>query len=234
MGLFRPKRKEVAETRTALQEAADGHRSGAIEKVIDTVLAVGIDGRGPLKSASAFAESARRGTRDVDAAIKKILKTSTRRGAAGGFVTGLGGFVTMPVALPANVLEFYVQAVRMIAAVAHLRGYDLTDDRVRTAILLTLTGSDADDVLKKAGVTAPGGQLASFALRRLPPAALMIVNKAVGFRLLRGVGEKFLTRLGKGVPFVGGFLGAGLDAWMMSRIGRSAKKEFPPIETVRA
>ncbi len=46
-------------------------------------------------------------------------------GVVGGFVTGLGGFVTMPVALPVNIAEFYVQATRMVGAIATLRGYDV-------------------------------------------------------------------------------------------------------------
>jgi hypothetical protein len=30
----------------------------------------------------------------------------------------VGGFITLPVALPVNVLEFYVQATRMVGAIA--------------------------------------------------------------------------------------------------------------------
>ena len=36
-------------------------------------------------------------------------------GAASGFVTSLGGFITVPVALPLNVLGFYLIATRMTA-----------------------------------------------------------------------------------------------------------------------
>jgi hypothetical protein len=151
------------------------------------------------------------------------------RGAAGGFLTGLGGFVTMPVALPANILEFYVQATRMVGAIASLRGYDITDERIRTAVLLTLVGSKSDDVLKKAGMSTGGGRVASMALKNLPPAALMVVNKAVGFNLMRGVGGKLLTRLGRGLPVAGGFVGGGLDAYMMKKIADQAMKEFPTV-----
>ena len=114
----------------------------------------------------------------------------------------------MPIALPANVLEFYVQATRMVGAIATLRGYDIKDPRIRTAVLLTLVGSKSDDVLKKAGMATGGGRVTSLALRNMPPAALMVVNKAVGFNLMRGVGTKVLGRLGRGVPVAGGFFGA--------------------------
>ena len=70
----------------------------------------------------------------------------------------------MPIALPANVLEFYVQATRMVGAIATLRGYDVQDPRIRTAVLLTLVGSKSDDVLKKAGMATGGGRVTSLAL----------------------------------------------------------------------
>jgi hypothetical protein len=71
-------------------------------------------------------------------------------------VTGLGGFVTMPVALPVNIAEFYIQATRMVGGIATLRGYDLADPQVRTAVMLTLVGARADEVLAKAGLSTGG------------------------------------------------------------------------------
>lgn len=234
MGLldaFRPKQDDVRNTRAALDEAAEERPSNAIDKVIATIVDVGIDGKGPFKSARQVAERAlTKQDGRPEAAIDAIVGSSRLTGAVGGFVTGLGGFITMPVALPANVLEFYVQATRMVAAIASLRGYDVDEPRIRTAVLLTLVGSDAQDVLKKAGVNVAGGALTSFALERLPRAALMMVNKAVGFRLLRGIAERFLTRLGRMVPLVGGLIGAGLDGWMMHRIAVAAKREFPTVQ----
>ena len=56
-----------------------------------------------------------------------------------------------------------------------------------------------------------------------------IVNKAIGFRLLRGVGEKAFAKLGRGVPLLGGFVGGGVDVWMMKRIADHAMGEFPQV-----
>ena len=41
-----------------------------------------------------------------------------------------------------------------MAAVAHLRGYDLADDEVRNVVLLTLLGSGGTEVLRGVVVTA--------------------------------------------------------------------------------
>jgi hypothetical protein len=56
----------------------------------------------------------------------------------------------------------------------------------------------------------------------------MVVNKAVAFRLLSTVGRKTLTRFGRGVPVIGGVIGAGLDGYLLNRIADHARHEFPP------
>jgi len=190
---------------------------------------VGIDGAGPLKSAKEMAAWARDDTRSTEAAVRKIARQTVARGAVGGFVTSLGGFVTMPVALPVNVVEFYVQATRMVATIAALRGYDPDDPQVRSAILLALVGSDADEVLSKAGLSTGGGRMVSLASRQLPPAGLLILNKAIAFKLIRGIGEKAFSKLGRGVPLLGGVVGGTIDTWMMKRIADHAMGEFPQL-----
>ncbi|SEC07899.1 EcsC protein family protein [Nocardioides exalbidus] len=218
--------------RSAL-EAADDPRPdpGTVDKLVDLLIDVGIKGRGPLSPVTAVADQAlAKAGGDREKAIAALARRSTLTGGVGGFVTGLGGFVTMPVSLPVNVAEFYLQAVRLVGAVATLRGYDVHEPRVRTAILLTLVGSDADDVLKKTGMSSATGAVTSYALKGLPPAALMVVNKAVGFRLLRGVSEKVLARFGRGIPLAGGVVGGGVDGWMMKKIADQAMEEFPQVE----
>jgi hypothetical protein len=237
MGLtdfFKPKRDQVAKTRSALEAANDpavdeSAGSQAISKIVTTLLDIGLDGRGPFDSAAQVAEEALREKGTAEEAINAIARATMLRGGIGGFVTGVGGFVTMPIALPANVFEFYVQATRMVGSIATLRGYDVEDERIRTAVLLTLVGSKSEDVLKKAGIATGGGRLATFALRGMPPAVLMVVNKAVGFNLMRGVGSKALGKLGRGVPVAGGFVGGGIDAYMMKKIADHAMREFPAV-----
>jgi hypothetical protein len=228
--IFRSSRSSARADRPALEAALDGPPdTGAVSRLIQVLMDVGLDGAGPLRSASQMADRARRTTRTPQAAVAKVARRHVIGAAAGGFVTGIGGFVTMPVALPVNLLEFYVQATRMVGAIAILRGYDLRVPQVRTAVLLTLVGSHADDILAKAGMTAGGGPVAGLAARGLPPTALPMLNKAVGFRLMRGVGEKAFSRLGRGVPVAGGVIGGGIDVWMMKRIADHAMEQFPPL-----
>ncbi|HRW17926.1 MAG TPA: EcsC family protein [Dermatophilaceae bacterium] len=224
----------VARRRSALEQAGEQQQEGGLAgmatDLVERLLDAGIDGRGPFDSAADVARKARDGSSSDEAAIDAIVRKHLATAAAGGFVTGLGGFITMPIALPVNVVEFYLVATRMVAAIAQLRGYDLAQPQIRTAVLLTLVGADADDLLKKAGVVGglgAGGRITNLAVQRLPGPALMVINKAIGFRLVSRAGRGVLSRLGKGVPFAGGIIGAGLDGYLIKRIGDNAKAEFP-------
>lgn len=222
----------AGEPGSALERAREGGSvggmfSGAVAGLVESLLDAGIDGKGPFDSAQKMADVKRAEKPDAEEAIDAVVRTHLRLAAAGGFVTGLGGFITLPVALPANVVEFYVVATRMVASIASLRGYDIKQPEIRSAVLLTLVGADADDLLKKAGVV-PMSRLSNLAAQRLPGPALMVVNKAVGFRLVATAGKKTLTRFGKGVPVIGGVIGAGLDGYLLKRIADHARHEFPP------
>ncbi len=60
---------------------------------------------------------------------------------ASGFVTGLGGFATMAVAVPADVVGLYTISARLVGAIACLRGHDVYSDEVRSLILVSLLGA---------------------------------------------------------------------------------------------
>ena len=207
--------------------ADDGATAGAGTRLIERLMDFGIDGRGRFDSAQKIADVAIARHQETERAVDAIIRAHLLRGAAGGFITGVGGFVTLPIALPANVLGFYLVATRMVAGIASVRGYDIRQPEVRSAILLALVGADSDDLLKKAGYSGTGG-LANLAAQRLPGPALMVLNKGIGFRLLSRVGKKSLYRFGRFVPLIGGVVGAGVDTFLLTQIANHARREFPP------
>ncbi len=213
----------------------EGGLSGAATKLIERLLDVGIDGKGPFDSAEKVAADAlaQAGGR-ADQAIKIVQRDHKQLAGVGGFVTGLGGFFTMPVSLPANLLTFFIFGTRMTAATAKIRGYDINQPEIRSAILLALVGADSDDILKKAGLQLSSGRIVSLATDRLPAPALMVLNKAIGFRLLGRLGQGTFAKLGRGVPVAGGLVGGGVDIYMLGKIAQQALKEFPPVTTVTA
>ena len=127
------------------------------ERLVAQVVEFGIRGVGPLSTAVQTAEEHLiTAGGDREEAVQRLIATHVRLAAATGFVTGLGGFITMPISLPANVLGFYLVATRMTAAIASLRGYDIKQQQIRSAVLLTLVGADADDLLAEDVAALPG------------------------------------------------------------------------------
>ena len=46
---------------------------------------------------------------------------------------------------------------------------------------------------------------------------------------LSTAGRSTLMRFGKGLPIAGGFVGAGLDTYLIRRIADAARREFPAV-----
>lgn len=191
------------------------------------LLHLGVAGVGPLPSAHETADRAlAKANDDKDTAVKSIVAAHRKLAAAEGFATGVGGFFTLAVAVPANIAGFYLVAAHMSASIAALNGYDNQRDEVQTAVLLTLVGVDADEILAKAGVRRT--PMSSLATERLPGPAVMVINKAIGFRLLGQLGGRAFTQFGRAVPLVGGAFGGAMDVYLLNQIAKNAISEFPP------
>lgn len=160
-----------------------------------------------------------------DKSIDSLIRWQNTKSVTSGFITGLGGLITLPVAIPANIASVTYVQIRMIAAIAHMKGYDLKDDQVKTFVFVCLTGQSASDILKQAGIKA-GTAITKQAIKKLPGEIIKSINKAVGFRLVTKFGEKGVVNLGKAVPLVGGVIGGTVDGVGTNMIGKTAKKLF--------
>jgi EcsC protein family len=160
--------------------------------------------------------------------IDHLINWQVAKAGAAGFVTGVGGMLTLPVAIPANLAGVLYIQIRMIGAVAHLRGYDVRSDQVRTLVVACLAGSAALDILKGVGINI-GTRMTRQMVLRISGEVLKRVNQAVGFRLVTKTGSKGAVNLLKGVPFVGGVVGGTFDAAATKVIGRTAKQVFAPL-----
>lgn len=164
----------------------------------------------------------------VDQANSLIRWQNTKAGTS-GFITGLGGVLTLPIAIPANITSVLYIQIRMIAAIAHMGGYDLRNDQVKTMVYTCLCGNAASEVLKAAGVKI-GTKLTEQAIRNISGAVLTKINQAVGFRLLTKFGSKGAINLVKLIPVAGGIIGGTFDSITTNIIGNVARATF--IESV--
>lgn len=216
------------------RRALSGERSGpgnALERLVETFRDIGLDGKLTYSSAQVAAERAQRGRarRRPEKAVRRVIRRHRRGVTAGGFLTGLGGVFTLPLLLPTNVAEFYIQATRMVGAIAVVRGYDLDDEEVRVRVLATLLGEESGDVLRNIGLSPVAGAAARGVAGRLPASPHSAVVSAVGGRLIRRFGLRSARLFGKAIPGLGGVLGALSDRKQLNRIAEAARKGFPQV-----
>jgi uncharacterized protein (DUF697 family) len=196
--------------------------------VLRRVLEVAIDGVGRVPSAQQVAAKAmERHVGEVDAAIESIVDSHVRLASAQGFVTNLGGLALIPVSLPANLTGVAVVQVRMVAAIAHLRGYDLQDNRVRTALVMCLLGGEqiARALLDGKLPTAPVFD---------PDLDRRVAEEVVSDLIARIGGKNLALMITKRVPLVGGGIGAAVDGYATHQIGKYAKGELARRRALQA
>lgn len=196
-----------------------------VGKLLDWAYEKSINGIPGTDTAYEMAENFLSKHDSLDKAINSLVRWQNTKSATSGFLMGLGGLITLPVAIPANIASVTYVQIRMIAAIAHMRGYDLKDDQVKTFVFVCLTGQSASDILKQAGIKA-GTAITKQAIKKIPGEIIKSINKAVGFRLITKFGEKGVVNLGKAVPLVGGFIGGTVDGIGTNIIGKTAKKVF--------
>ncbi|WP_413772532.1 EcsC family protein [Acinetobacter sp. Leaf130] len=160
--------------------------------------------------------------------VNSLIRWQNTKAGTSGFITGLGGIITLPVAIPANVASVMYVQIRMIAAIAHMGGHNLNDDRVRSLVFVCLTGNAAKDILKDVGIVV-GKKLAENAIKNISGKTITAINKKVGFRLLTKFGEKGAINLGKTIPLFGGIVGATFDSITTNTIGNIARDTFITI-----
>lgn len=208
-----------------ITELAPGLTSTFVRQALDRA----INGVGPLPPAADAADkqlTEQRG--DVDKAIHEVIENHVRYAGAQGFVTNLGGLVTAAFTIPTNITGLTLIQCRMIAGIAHLRGYDLDDPRVRNAILVSILGEDAvNDLVKKKKLPAPPMALAT-APRHDVRLDEVISAEVASDLISRVAGKRLATTVGRRVPVVGGLVGAGADGFGTWKIGRYADRELLP------
>lgn len=203
-----------------------GMTHDAIMKVLDWSYDKAVNGGIPgVDTAEELAESYSSKGGSLDSQVRSLIRWQNTKSATSGFLTGLGGVITLPVAIPANITSVILVQMRMVAAIAHMGGYDLKDDQVKSFVYVCLVGNGAKDVLKNTGVQF-GRKLAISGIKKIPGEVIIKINQRVGFRLLTKFGEKGVINLGKMVPLLGGGIGGTIDLIATNTIGKVANQLF--------
>lgn len=214
--------REVGKAIATLPQRAMPTAGSWLKRLID----VAVEGIDPLPGVRVSAGRSLQKRGDADLAIDALVAQHIAMASAQGFVTNVGGLLTAIVSMPANLTGVIVVQIRMVACIAHLRGYDINDSRVRTAMTMCLLG---DENLAQA--------IASGALPTTPLAVATApvfdagldqrVSEQAAAALLTNLGGKHLTAFaGRRIPLVGGGVGAVFDGYSTHRVGVCAKNHL--------
>ena len=161
----------------------------------------------------------------VEDAAKDMINKQVIKCTTSGFITNLGGIITLPVTIPANVGSVMYVQMRMIACAAYMAGYDVHTDQVQTLVYACLAGVSVMEVAKKAGIKIGQKGLENL-IDKIPGKVLIAINQKVGFRMLTKFGETGAINIGKAIPVVGGVIGGGFDFIDTKFIGNRAYNQF--------
>ena len=166
---------------------------------------------------------------EVEDAVQRSIRLHRRWATTSGGATGVGGFLVLPATLTAGMASAYVINARMIGTIAHLRGYDLDSEEVRTVVHAALFGAAgagaAQKVSKEIGEKALRAQVG----KRVSGKALTKINQRVGFRFITKAGEKGVVNMTRLVPLVGAPIGATAENLTTRAVSRYALRSFPPL-----
>lgn len=204
-------------------DRAPGMASNFVRQAFDRA----VDGAGPLSGAAEAADKRlEEHNGDIAKAIDSLIDSHVRLATAQGFVTNLGGLVTVAVMIPANISGLALLQCHMVAGIAHLQGYDLSDPRVRNAVLACMLGEDTVKGLIKnkklpstpmAVATAPG-----YDAELDQRIATEVATELIG----RVAGKRTVTFIARRAPLIGGGVGAVSDGFRTYQVGKFAAKEL--------
>lgn len=215
--------KEAAEKAKGFEIPIDEESAG---KVLDAIYKSALNGVPKVsRSVDQMVDDYMSKAKSPDEAAKALAKWQVMKCGTSGFVAGLGGLITLPVAIPANISSVMYVQMRMIACIAKMGGYDVTSDQVQTMVYMCLTGTTASDLVKM-GLIKTGTKSLEAAIKKIPGAALVKINQKIGFRFITKFGEKGIINLGKMLPLVGGVIGGGMDVASTSIIAKNAVRMF--------
>ena len=146
-----------------------------------------------------------------------------------GFVTSVGGWLTMPVTLPANLAGVALLQLHLGQTIAALAGHDPSAPAVRDRVIACLLGdgtaeptrTEAEETVDRVGV-----KLAERALRTLAGQVARTTGRAaVG--TAKWLAERRLKRfITRGIPLVGGAIAAASDAYSTRTVSRALLDSF--------
>ena len=196
-------------------------RRFVLDRLYPTVLD-GVPGLGTPRDAASEARAAG-GSQDEQ--VDRLVRRHVTLSASAGFLSGLGGWITLPVVIPANMAAVASVQLHMVASVASLAGLDPSSGATRDRVLNCLIGNGQLDPARDAEQET----LDRVGLKLAERGVNLVVSSAVGaakWGAKTVVAGRVKRRVLRGIPLVGGFIGAASDGYTTMKVAEAARDEF--------
>jgi hypothetical protein len=162
----------------------------------------------------------------TDDLARKIVSRKAIKNGLVGAATGIGGFITMPVTVPADLVASWKIQITTALAIAYIYGHTSSTTDLKTDMFLILAGDSAKEALKRLGIEV-GKELSKRAIERYVTKEVMIkISSMIGRKIITKAGEKSMTSFMKAVPLIGAPVGFAFD-WTATRaLGHFAIKYY--------
>ena len=127
-------------------------KNNKVLNVLDWAYEKALNGIPGLDSAGEMAQKYMIQDGTMHEKANSLIRWQNAKAGTSGFLTGIGGLMTLPVAIPANLASVLYIQIRMIAAIAHMGGYNLRDEKVKMLVYSCLVGNFAKDLLQESAI----------------------------------------------------------------------------------
>jgi hypothetical protein len=197
-------------------------RAGALERIVDRMVVSALPRIAPYVEKI---RSRHKGISDYELARMIVRRKAFKNGLVGA-VTGIGGFMAMPVTVPADLLASWRIQITMILAVAQAFRRDSDPAGMKTDVLLVLAGDSAKEALKRVGIEVTRAMTRKAVEKEISQEVMVKIWSSLGRRVASRVGRKSLTRFEKGTPLIGAPIGFFFDWFATQAVGRKAIRYY--------
>ncbi len=193
--------------------------------VLDRLYPTVLDGVPGLGTPMALAAEVRQQGGTIDEQVDRLVRRHIVASSGAGFLSGLGGWLTLPISIPANLAAVASLQLHMAASVAALAGHDPRQAGTRERVLGCLIGSGPADPARDAEQET----LDRFGLKLAERGLNLVVSHAVGaakWGAKKVVSGQIKRKALRGIPLVGGFIGAASDGYVTTKVAQAARDEF--------
>lgn len=161
-----------------------------------------------------------------DELAKKVLSRKSIKSGLIGAITGLGGIITLPIAIPADVVCSWRIQASMAFSIAYIYGHTKDTTNLKTDLYLILAEDSVKEVLKQFGVEVSKNVTKKMVNKYITREIMVKIWKVVGQKIITKAGEKSLTSFVKMVPLVGAPVGFAFDWTATQIVGNVAIKYY--------